>query len=85
MIEGETDAQRLARQAQTQLKATAEQRKDALAGHVGAHQRFVLATQLRHVDYLTVEITRLDREIDERMRPFADAIRRMDTIPGIGV
>ena len=59
--------------------------RDALSGQVGAHQRFLLATQLRHVDYLTGEITRLDGEIEERMRPFADEIARLDTIPGIGV
>ena len=85
MIEGETDAHRLAEQAQTHLKATAEHLEDALSGQVGAHQRFLLATQLRHVDYLTGEIARLDGAIEERMRPFADEIARLDTIPGIGV
>jgi transposase len=85
MIEGETDAHRLAEQAQTHLKATADHLEDALSGQVGAHQRFLLATQLRHVDYLTDEIARLDGEIEERMRPFADEIARLDTIPGIGV
>jgi transposase len=56
-----------------------------LAGLVGPHQRFLLATQVRHFDYLTDAIGRLDREIEERMRPFADAIARLDTIPGVGV
>jgi transposase len=85
MIEGETDAHRLAEQAQTHLKATAEHLEDALSGQVGAHQRFLLATQLRHVDYLTGEIARLDGEIEERMRPVAEEVARLDTIPGIGV
>lgn len=84
MIEGETDAHRLAEQAQTYLKASTEHLEDALSGQVGAHQRFLLATQLRHVDYLTGEIAR-HGEIEERMRPFADEIARLDTIPGIGV
>jgi len=67
MIDGETDAHRLAEQAQTHLKATAAQLEEALDGVVGAHQRFLLGTQLRHVAYLSEEI------------------RRLDTIPGIGV
>lgn len=84
MVDGETDAQRLAKRAQTHLRATAEQLEAALEGQVGAHQRFLLATQLRHVDYLTDEVARLDREIEERMRPYAAEIARLDTIPGIG-
>jgi transposase len=85
MIEGEMDAQRLAEQAQTHLRATAEQLEAALEGQVRAHQRFLLAAQLGHVDYLTDEIARLDTEIDGRMRAYADEIARLDTIPGIGV
>jgi hypothetical protein len=51
---------------------------------MGEHQRFLLATQLRHVEHLTEEIARLDAAIDKRLRPFGDAVRRLDTIPGVG-
>lgn len=83
MIDGEEDAAVLAQQAKTRLKATAEQLEAALEGKVSAHLRLMLSTQLRHVDFLTTEITRMNAEIEERMRPFADALERLDTIPGV--
>ncbi len=51
---------------------------------MGPHQRMMLASQLRHIDFLEQEIARLDREIEERMRPFAEALERVDEIHGLG-
>jgi transposase len=57
-------------------------RARALSGRVGAHQRFLLAQQLAHIDFLDEQITRLDAEVAERTRPFEDVITRLDTVPG---
>jgi transposase len=84
MAAGEEDPTRLADRATTQLKATRQELERALTGRLEAHQRFLLSTQLRHIEYLTEEIARLDAEVDERLRPFADAVKRLDTIPGVG-
>lgn len=83
LIAGETDGTRLAGQARRRLKATPEQLAAALEGAVGDHQRFLLATQLRHIDYLDAEIARLDAQIREQMHPFDAILARLDTIPGI--
>ena len=56
----------------------------ALAGRMEAHQRCLLTEQLCHIDALDEGIARVSGEIAERMRPFADALERLDTIPGIG-
>jgi transposase len=56
----------------------------ALAGRMEAHQRFLLTEQLCHIDALDDGIARVSTEIAERMRPFAEALERLDTIPGIG-
>jgi transposase len=85
MVEGETDAQRLAEQARTHRRATAEHLEAALEGQGGAHQRFLLAPQLRQGDHRTGAIACLAGEIEVRMRPFAAVIARLDTIPGSGV
>jgi transposase len=84
MAAGEEDPSVLAGTATTQLKASREELERALTGRMAAHQRFLLSAQLRHVEYLTTEIERLDAEIDERLRPFAEAVARLDTIPGVG-
>ncbi|MDQ4092315.1 MAG: IS110 family transposase, partial [Actinomycetota bacterium] len=44
----------------------------------------MLQMHLNHADALTVAITGLDEEIDRVTRPFADQLRRLITIPGIG-
>jgi transposase len=57
---------------------------EALAGSVGAHQRFLLGTQLRHLGDLDALIESLDAEIKERLRPAQELIERLSTIPGVG-
>jgi transposase len=51
---------------------------------MAAHQRFLLAQQLAHIDFLEATIDRVSAEIGERLRPFEEAISRLDTIPGVG-
>jgi transposase len=84
MVAGEAESTALADRATTHLKASREELERALEGRMGAHQRFLLATQLRHIEYLSDELARLDAEIDDRLRPFANAVARLDTIPGVG-
>ena len=51
---------------------------------LAAHQRFLLAQQLAHLESLEDLIEQLDHEVEERLRPFAEAIDRLDSIPGWG-
>lgn len=84
LVRGEDDPVVLAEQRASVLRATPEQLQAALQGVVGSHQRFMLALELEHIDALTAHLARLDAEIDERLRPFAEAVDRLDTIPGVG-
>jgi transposase len=54
-------------------KKKPEQLAQALEGILGPHQRVMLASQLRHIDFFDQEIARLDREIEERMRSFVQS------------
>lgn len=56
----------------------------ALNGRVGAHQRFLLAQQLAHIDEIDAHLTDLDAEVAERFQPQAELVARLDGIPGIG-
>lgn len=51
---------------------------------MGDHRRTLLATQLRHIDYLEDEIAHLDEEVKKRMLPFEVELELLDTIPGVG-
>ncbi len=84
MIGGETDPSVLADLAQGKLRDKLPQLEQALKGQFGAHQRFLLAQQLEHIDYLDEAIAAVSREVRDRLRPFDDDLERLDAIPGVG-
>ncbi len=84
LIGGETDAATLAQLAQGRLRDKLPELERALAGRVGAHQRFLLARQLTHVDFLDASIAEVSAEIADRLRPLEAALERLATIPGVG-
>lgn len=84
MADGEDNPKVLANMARGKLRDKMADLEKALQGLVGTHQRFMLQSQLRHLDFLAEEISRLDQEVAERVRPFEQAIERIDGIPGVG-
>lgn len=83
LVSGRDDPEALAALAKGRLRYKHDRLVAALRGLIGPHQRQLLATQLRHVDFLDAEIAGLSHEIEERMRPFAAQITLAATIPGI--
>jgi transposase len=81
---GTTDPAALAELAKGRLRKKLPDLERALTGRVGAHQRFLLAQQLAHIDDLEEAIAALDTEVAERVRPFAAAVAQLDAIPGVG-
>ena len=81
---GEADAAALADLARGKLREKLPQLERALTGRVGPHQRFLLARQLTHIAFLDEQIAEVGAEIAERLRPFAEAVARLDGIPGVG-
>jgi transposase len=84
LIAGSTDASEMAQLARGKLRGKIPQLEQALRGCFGAHQRFLIAQQLAHIDFLEETIEQLSAEIAERMRPLEEAIERLETIPGVG-
>ena len=84
LASGTTDPAVLAELARGRLRRKHDTLVEALAGSVGPHQRFLLATQLHHLADLDALIESLDAEIAERLRGADELIERMITIPGIG-
>lgn len=73
----------MAQMARGKLKNKTDLLEKALTGLIGPHQKMLLDTQLRHIDFLNEEIQKLSQEIEIRMRPFEKAIEALDGIPGI--
>jgi transposase len=80
------DPHALANLAQRRLRQKLPELERALTvhGQFGAHQRFLVAQQLAHIDFLDAAIARISAEIRERLRPFDATLARLDTIPGVG-
>jgi transposase len=84
LVAGRADATALAELAQGKLRAKLPALERALVGRFESHQRFLVARQLGHLDDLDGLIADLSAQIAERLRPFDEAITRLDTIPGGG-
>jgi transposase len=84
LVAGETDAAALADLALGQLQQKRPELERALAGRFGPQQRYLVATMLAHIDALDATLAELSDKVAEQMRPFEDAIERLDAIPGVG-
>lgn len=84
MANGEGDAEALADLATGSLKHKRAELVRALSGAMGDHQRFLLQSLLRQLDFIDGEITCLSEEVARRTLPFEEAIERLDAVPGIG-
>lgn len=85
LIAGQKDPNQLAELARRRLRSKLPELREALRGHLTEHHRFMLAQLMDHLDYLDRQITAFEERIEELMRPFAEQIQRLETIPGVGV
>jgi transposase len=88
LIAGERDPAKLADLARARMRPKIPRLEEAFAGlRLGTfddHHRFLLARMLARIDAVDVDIAALDTEIGQHLAPFADAVDRLDEIPGIG-
>ena len=57
----------------------------SFTGYFTDHHAFLLGTMLARVDAISADIAALDTRIDQVISPFADAVARLDEIPGISL
>ncbi len=69
--------------AKGRLREKREPLVKALEGRVKPHHRFVLTELLCQIDSLDETIARFDEQIEQACAPFEDAVRLLDTIPGV--
>lgn len=55
--------------------------KEAMNGLIGSHQRMMLKSQLRHLNFLEQEMEEINTEIATRMASLEDVITKFDAIP----
>lgn len=95
LIDGETDPHVLAELARTRMRTKLRDLEEAFAGlrlgTFNAHHRFMLTTMLARIDATTADIATVEAEISQHLHagpaqpaPFAEAVARLDAIPGVG-
>lgn len=84
ICEGKEDPKSLAQLAKGTLKNKHKELEKALRGLIGSHQRLLLTSQLKHIEFLDLQIEQISQEIGDRMGPFEQDLELIDSIPGIG-
>ena len=83
IVEGKRDAGWMADYARGALRGKRGDLERALEGTFTDDQRWLLDKELRQVEWLEVQVVTLEQEIERRVAPFDEQIRRLVTIPGI--
>lgn len=83
LAKGEADPEKLADLGLAFVPTKRDALAKALCGRMHEHQRFVLRELLQMIDSQEWAIARLDRQIEERLRPFEATIKRLDAITGV--
>lgn len=67
------------------VKASREDIKEALTGHVTSHHRFMLNTLLANIERLRTTIAEIDAQIEQVVEPYRQERELLATIPGVGI
>jgi transposase len=84
LVAGERDPKVLAQLARTRRRAKLGPLVEALCGFFTDQHAFLLGKMLGRVDALDADLAELDTKIQELIAGFAEAVERLDEIPGIG-
>lgn len=84
VLNGEEDAHVLAELAHGRLRAKLPELRLALEGRVQPHHRLLIARMLAHIDFLEASMAELHQEVERCLLPFEQAVRLLQTIPGVG-
>jgi transposase len=87
LADGETDPSALAALANHHLRATQEQLRDALGAcqELNPVYRRLLKLALEELQLIEKQISQLDQEIADLLRPYQDQVQRLAEVPGLGV
>ena len=84
LVRGERDPQVLAQYAKTSMRRKIGALEQAFVGNFTDHHTFLLTRMLSRIDQLSADIAAVEDQIEVQIAPFADAVTRLDEIPGIG-
>ena len=84
LVAGERNPKALAQLARSSMRRKISVLEEAFTGHFTDHHAFLLAKMLARIDAIDADIAELDAQIEAMTAPFAQAVERLDEVPGIG-
>ena len=85
LIAGQRDPQVLAQMARARMRSKIADLEEAFYGcRFSDHHAFLLATMLARIDAIDTDIAEVETRIETAIAPFAEAVDRLDAIPGVG-
>ncbi len=84
LIDGQRDPKILAQLARGRMRGKITDLQEAFTGRFSEHHAFLLTKMLSRIDAVSADIADLDQRIDAEIAPFAQAVERLDEIPGVG-
>jgi transposase len=82
LVAGQRDPKVLAQMARTRMRAKISDLQEAFHGRFSDHHAFLLTRMLARIDALDSDIAAVETRIEEAIAPFAEAVTRLDAIPG---
>lgn len=83
IVEGKRNPGWMADYARGTLRGKRRELESALEGSFSDNRRWLLDKELRQLEWLEGQVQTIEQEIERRVEPFAEAIRRLLTIPGV--
>lgn len=80
---GSINPNELAELALGRLRKKIPQLREAFAGSISPHAQELIATQMDQMNRLECTIAEVESKIDEKVKPYAEILARLDEIPGI--
>jgi transposase len=83
IITGDYKPEQLLHHVHGKVQKSREEIKEAIAGNVSEHHRFMLQTILENIEKIEDTITKLDAQITKQTADYAVEIELLDSIPGV--
>ena len=85
LVAGERDPKVLAQMARCTMRKKIPVLQEAFTGFFTDHHAFLLGRMLARVDAIDTDIAALEAKIEAEITPFAEAVAKLDEIPGISL
>jgi len=83
LLAGEMTAKEMSALAVGKLRKKRDALHQALVGRITEHHIFMIRTSLKHIRSIEKLVTKIEKQIDEKLKPYQKEYELLQTIPGV--